>query len=415
MSSEGSENQDQELLSALDNLKVRRTRILEGYAATAEQTAELLTYNDTSFDFEGLPSPIRFPLTPEPHLEAWERYAAEASTGDVVEVLKKRLPQLNFPIEKGISETADYRAATRRGTGMDELESATALLHERPEELRLIIHPSLAGTIPVLTTGHRADFVALVRALSMRNDPGPVPDSMGACMVAGFNNWDRVRSYRQQWEIKNPFGNWPEEFRSLRSKKDLYQDRFIILSEGPYSDVPAETMGIEQEEWGRLSLTIRLEHECAHYLSRRLLGAMHQHPHDELIADYSGIAAAAGRYRAEWFLSFMGLEAFPHYREGGRLQNYRGEPPLSEGAFQIVQRLVRDAAQNLEQIEVEFSGELSSPQQRGLFLLTLARLTLEELASKEARDHFRQAWKKQVEIEISSEDLQKFKQEGKLK
>ena len=352
----------------MDNRKARRTRILAGYAATAEQTAELLTYNDTSFDFEGLPSPIRFPLTPEPHLAAWEKYAARASAGDLLEALKERLPQLNFPIDKGISESADYRAATLRGTCVDDLEAATGLLLERPEALRLIIHPSLAGTIPVLIAGHRPDFVALVRALSMRNERAPVPDSMGACMVAGFNNWDRIHSYRKQWQTENPLGSWPEEFRSLRSKKELYQDRFIILSEGPYSDIPAETMGFEKQEWEGLSLTIRLEHECAHYLCRRLLGAMHQQPHDELIADYAGIAAAAGRYRAEWFLSFMGLEAFPHYREGGRLQNYRGEPPLSEGAFQIVQRLVRDAAQNLEQIEVEFSGELSSPQRRGLFL-----------------------------------------------
>ncbi len=376
----------------MDNQRARRTRILEGYAATTEQTEELLTYNDTNFDFGRLPLPLRFPLTPEPHLEAWEEYTAEANSGTLVEGLKKRLPQLNFPVREGISQSEDYRAATLRGARTDELETATGLLLEHPEALGLIIHPSLAGTIPVLITGYRADFVALVRALSMRNEPESVPASMGACMVAGYNNWDRIRFYRKQWQIQNPFGNWAEEFRSLRSKKELYQDRFIILSEGPYSDVPAETMGFEQEAWERLSLTIRLEHECAHYLSRRLLGAMHQHPHDELIADYAGIAAAAGHYRAEWFLRFMGLETFPHYREGGRLQNYKGEPPLSDGAFQITQRLVRDAAQHLEQIEAEFSGELANVQHRGLFLLTLARLALEELASKEAQDLFRQTW-----------------------
>lgn len=44
---------------------------------------------------------------------------------------------------------------------------------------------------------------------------------------------------------------------------------------------------------------------------------------DELIADYAGIVAAWGRYRADWFLRFVGLEDYPRYREGGRLQNYR--------------------------------------------------------------------------------------------
>lgn len=74
---------------------------------------------------------------------------------------------------------------------------------------------------------------------------------------------------------------------------------------------------------------------------------MRNNMRDELIADYQGIVAAnGGRYRADWFLRFIGLEAFPEYRQGGRLQNYRGQPPLSDGAFKILQVLVKDAAEN---------------------------------------------------------------------
>ena len=40
--------------------------------------------------------------------------------------------------------------------------------------------------------GAREDFVFLVQSLTQRNEPEPVADSMGACIVAGYNNWDRV-------------------------------------------------------------------------------------------------------------------------------------------------------------------------------------------------------------------------------
>jgi len=88
-----------------------------------------------------------------------------------------------------------------------------------------------------------------------------------------------------------------------RSRKELYQDRFIILSSGPYSGVAAAEMGVPEDEWRRISLTIRLEHECAHYLTRQILGSMRNSLLDELIADFAGIVAATDRYRADWFLS----------------------------------------------------------------------------------------------------------------
>ena len=81
---------------------------------------------------------------------------------------------------------------------------------------------------------------------------------------------------------------------------------------------------------------------------------------DELIADYRGIVASSGCYRADWFLRFLGLESFPHYREGGRLQNYRGQPTLSDGAFKILQALVKAAAENLQHFDAEYASELKT-------------------------------------------------------
>jgi hypothetical protein len=143
-------------------------------------------------------------------------------------------------------------------------------------------------------------------------------------------------------------------------------------------------MGLSEPEWQRLSLVIRLEHECTHYFTRRLFNSMRNNLLDELIADYKGIVAATGHYRADWFLRFLGLESFPHYREGGRLQNYRGQPPLSDGAFKILQVLVKAAAENLERFEAEHTDELRETSFQPLMLMGLTYLTLEELASQEA-------------------------------
>ena len=191
----------------------------------------------------------------------------------------------------------------------------------------------------------------LVRALTLRNEPAPVPDSMGACIVAGYNNWDRVAGLRRQWEACNPRdaseGAWSVVFAGI-VRKELYQDRFILLSSGPYSGVGAAAVGEPEEKWKKTSLTIRLEHECAHYFTRQALGAMRNAILDELIADFAGIVAATGRYRADWFLRFLGLECPSCCRPGGRIHDCRGTPPLSDGAFLVLQAVVRRAAAQLE-------------------------------------------------------------------
>jgi hypothetical protein len=305
----------------------------------------------------------------------------EASELGAWEVLRSRLPQLRFPVRAGISATEAYRAATRRG---EPVEDGEGLVLRSPERLCLWVEDSLAGPVPVLRTADRGDFVLLVQALSGRNEPEPIPDSMGACLVSGFNNWDRVRAYREHWREAGPGRDeaaWAEEFRRLIPRKELYQDRFLILTEGPYSNVPAAELGLPAEEWLRLSSTIRLAHECAHYLALRLFGAVPDQPRDELIADYVGIAAACGRFRADWFLRFVGLEAYPNYREGGRLENYRGKPPLSDTAMTALRCLVHTAAVNLERFDASTFPDGGAGPDRARLVPGLSLLTLEELAA----------------------------------
>ena len=368
-------------------LREFRASVLEAYGAGDTEIEELSSYNQNVFDHSNLSLSLAFPLESEPHVAIWLEYLHTAKSIGMFATLKPILVQLYFPIQQGISSTEAYRAVTLKGFNPDQILAATGLVLQQPEQLDCQIYPSLAGEIPVLLPGNREDFVTLVQALTKRNEPLPIPDSMGACMVAGYNNWERINRYRQQWEQTNAINfreiAWQQEFKRLIPQKHLYQDRFIILSDGFYSNVSPEAMGLGESEWRKLSLTIRLEHECTHYLTRRLFNSMQNKLLDELIADYRGIVAAIGYYRADWFLRFMGLESFPKYRSSGRLENYRGQPPLSDRAFAILQALVVAAAKNLEDFDRKYAAELSLKPNQSLILIALTYLTLEELASDE--------------------------------
>lgn len=360
---------------------------LRALGASPEETAELLAYNENVFDLGALGPETRFPLPDEPFVAFWEDRVRESRArghGGAFAVLREHLPQLAFPIREGISGTEPYRAATRRGVPVDTIPEATGLELEHPEAIELEIHESPAGRIPLLIARRRPEFAALIRALTRRNEPVPVPDSQGALMVSGYNNWSRVRELRRAWEALEPdereTTTWGEEFQRIQGRRELYQDRFILLSDGPYSAVPAADLGLGDEEWRELSLAIRRDHECAHYFTRRLFGSMRNNALDELIADWAGLTGA-GRFRADWFLRFMGLEDHPRFRPGARLEIYRGDPPLSDGAFLILQRLLVAAAENLERLDARLAEIPRTPAGRALALASLASLRLEDLAS----------------------------------
>ena len=291
-----------------------RMQVLVNLGADRTQLEELLSYNQNFFQPN---DNVRYPLADEPFVEVWENYACEVAQAANIAVLSKYLVQLRFPICAGMSENADYLAATRRGVNSDNLEAATGLLLQRPERCQLVLHSSPAGRIPLLIAEARKDFVHLVQALAKRNEPISIPDSMGASMVAGYNNWHRIQLLRSAFEASNHSSSWDVEFQRIKEQKSCYQDRFIILSSGPYSGVPAADLGLQPDEWRRISLAIRREHECAHYFTRRVFGSMRNNLIDELIADYWAISTTLGHFRADWFLRFFGLEAFPRYREGG--------------------------------------------------------------------------------------------------
>jgi hypothetical protein len=367
----------------MSNLE-RRMQVLRAYGAVGATIDELLRYNTNHFDQASVLAPRNYPLADEEFVSTWTEYAKNVEFGKVFDFLKTRLVQLNFPIREGISRCDDYMAATKRGQSVEEMQAATGLALEQPGQLSLSIYQTAAGKIPILYTRHRPDFLSLVRALTMRNEPLSVPDSMGACIVSGYNNWDRIRAYRAMCATDS---EWNTEFRRLIPRKELYQDRFLVLNGGYYSGVAPAALNLSDPEWRAKSLVIRREHECTHYFTRRVFLSMRNYLLDELIADYNGIVAAIGHFRADWFLHFMGLEEFPGYRSTGRFENYRGEPPLSDAAFRILQAIVKSAADSLEVFTNRHASVLSRAAFRPLAITLLSTQTLEELADTSSQDN----------------------------
>ncbi len=339
-----------------------RHDVLTRFGADEAWVDKLLEYNGRSLrqaqndDFE-------FPLDDEPYVALWRRYAREVEFERSVECLSKYLVQFQFPIASGISATEDYVAATRHGAGFERGASRPrcALRFEDPRAIRLWVHPTPAGSIPVWLASNREDFVTLLRALVYRNEPVPVAENIGAYIVSGFRNWHR---YYSEPTVNDPHG---------------VTDGFVILSAGPYSGVPANAVNMTGPEWNATSVRIRLEHECTHYFTRRLFGSMANNLCDEILADYRGIVGACGVYRADWALRFLGIRSDGSTRPGGRFDRY---VPLDfpDSARRCLRLLAARAVKNLE----EFDTERPWTRERDLTpfaICALAVLSLEELAS----------------------------------
>jgi hypothetical protein len=121
---------------------------------------------------------------------------------------------------------------------------------------------------------------------------------MGACFVKGLNNWDRVTRHRRVWEAENGTAGdedaWREELGRFAAQKARYQDRFVILSRGPYSGVPGSEVRVTETEWLERSLIVRAEHESTHDPTWRLFGTCAA-AIDET-ADFVGLVRVPGVY-----------------------------------------------------------------------------------------------------------------------
>ena len=100
-----------------------------------------------------------------------------------------------------------------------------------------------------------------------------------------------------------------------------------MISEGPYSNVSADETPYDEAEWLRVSREVRLHHECAHVVCRRLMPEDVLPVWDEVTADVTGLLCATGRYDAALAGRFLGVTAEGF--AGGRLSEYLDEAQLS--------------------------------------------------------------------------------------
>ncbi|CAM2006646.1 DUF7005 family protein [Acanthopleuribacter pedis] len=370
-----------------------RVQILAAFGASDAVAAELAAYNGPpEWDEQALTRFLQagLPLSSEASVTIWREWAEQAHDQGVWPVLRSCLPQLAFPIAAGMSQDPDYRAATLRGQPVTELAGAEGLILRSPETLTLHLHQGLGGAVPVITAPDRHDFTCLVRALAKRNEPKPLPDSMGAIMISGLANWARIHRFRENWEARHPDGDFADTgMPEMLQDKAHYCDRLIILGESPYSNVPADQLTLmgeplDQADWLRRSRLLRLEHEATHYAVLRLLGFMRTNLHDELLADFMGICAAAGSFQPTWFLTFLGLERAPVYREGGRFQNYCAD--LSQAARAVLAALVVSAAEQVARFDRAENGGWDGAFGRATTLLSMAVHSLEEIAAPDGAE-----------------------------
>ncbi len=187
------------------------------------------------------------------------------------------------------------------------------------QSLETVLFQSYGGRIPVMHMKDRGEFEKLICAIFYKGEKRTIPQSMGAMAIKGW---------------KDLFGR---------------PHRAILLSDGYYSAVPPEEVGLEASEWIEKSFVLRRAHECTHYYTLRAHGFMNNALKDELIADAMGIIEAFGEYRANLFLRFIGLEQYPEYREGGRLQNYLPKDrQATKEEFKAMQDTAFHAAHDLE-------------------------------------------------------------------
>lgn len=318
-----------------------------------------------------------FPLESEECAGYWHFKSSKVTTVNAAEILTEEFPQLAFPIQSGVSQSERYRSAVYRGRKIERPYRGS--FFSEPKSISINLVEGLVGELPIIEVRNRGDFESLIKALIHKSEPVEIPLSMGACLIIGYSNWGRLRQYRTEWTKKNPGQNWGNKWEILKKNKSKYQDTFIILSDGDYSAVGCDAMDLPADVWLAKSQTIRLYHELTHYFTKRVFGSVADTLYDEVLCDYFGICMAnEGDYRADWFLKFMGLEDFPLYRAGGRLENYITVNELSAQQSATIYKSVHDAALNLESFN-RASSEIKSNPRRAL--LAQCSLSLGQMSS----------------------------------
>ena len=236
---------------------------------------------------------------------------------DVIASLAQRFPQLYLTPSEDALEA--YRAAAGRGIA-PEHATLDHFVGNPADELRSVDTPS--GPVEVVFLAERSDFETFLQLIGHKAQPVPIARTVGAITYRGLPDWGKVAAARERY-LAQGGDDWGSEFARLAHEPGAFRSELVVISEGPYSNVPAERTPFGADEWARVSREIRLHHECAHVVCRRVMPDVITPVWDEVTADVAGLLAATGSYdpaRAALFLG-VGEGGFGE----GRLAEYLDE------------------------------------------------------------------------------------------
>lgn len=284
-----------------------------------------------------------------------------AGGGEALAVLAKRFPQLYVAPAEG-AQTA-HRLAAGRGiapAGADLGHFVTS-----PEdELREVDTP--AGPVEVVFLHNRSDFETFLQIVGHKAEPVPIARTVGAITYRGIADWGKVAVAHAAY-VAAGGDDWPNEFARLARQPGAFRAEIVVISEGPYSNVPANQTPYDEERWLCISREIRLHHECAHVVCRRTMPDDVLPVWDEVTADVVGLLCAIGRYDAALAARFLGVA--PDGYAGGRLAEY-----LSDEQAQRIDEVAAEVFAACAQIE-QACGQTQASEPF-TFLLDLKRAPL---------------------------------------
>ncbi|ORT99739.1 hypothetical protein D081_1623 [Anaerovibrio sp. JC8] len=227
------------------------------------------------------------PLEDEPFLNRWQ----ESAGSNVLEFMKN---SLGLP-------TPDFKWL-------------------KADSLSISFTQTAGGKLPVITTGCHEDFRAMEALVNGGSHPRELPLSVNAFTIQA-----RAAS--------------------------IFHHRIILLNHAPYSNVPAEKLGLSSEEWLEHSYGLRLAHEGTHYETLRLLSGMKNHALDEICADAIGQIAAFGNFDADRQRLFFGLERGKNTCTG-RLSFYCQKVDEKERCriYTAVDKILDDVATEIQEL-----------------------------------------------------------------
>ncbi len=280
---------------------------------------------------------------------------------DALEALAQRFPQLYVAPAEGAQDA--HRLAGGQGIAP---EGATLSHFEGSpqDELREVDTP--AGPIEVLFLERRNDFETFLQIIGHKSSPVPIARTVGAITYRGIPDWGKVADACAAY-VASGGDDWGAEFARLAKEPGVFRSELVVISEGPYSNVPAAETPYGPEEWVHVSREIRLHHECAHVVCRRPMPDDVVPVWDEVTADVVGLLFATGRYDVALASRFLGVseEGF----SDGRLAEYLNDE--QKARIDDVAAEVDDACARIEQMSGP--AEAADPFS---FLLDLKRAPL---------------------------------------